>query len=77
MRNVSTGSPVKGGAATLDRGWTGRSLQDGLTIGNLRRQNQQLRQVLGQYEFQIRRMRATLDTTEVPALDTGDQTQER
>lgn len=69
MRNVSREDQAFQ-SPDLSRGWVGRSIRDGQTISSLRKQNYQLQQRLLWYEVEMRKLRAKLDTTEIRALDT-------
>lgn len=71
QRLVSTGG-IAGGrtvSGMLDRGWSGSSNQDALTIRRLRAENAQLRNVLLQYQRANELMRTRLDTSGTDALD--------
>ncbi len=70
-RSVSTGAISPSGAG-IDRGWSGERLADLQTIQRLRERNDQLLRMVYQYEMQVRTLKARLDTTGTPGLDTGD-----
>lgn len=71
-RSVSTGARVARPGAVIDRGWSGDRLEDLQTIQRLRERNDQLVRMVYQYEMQVRTLKARLDTTGTPNLDTGD-----
>lgn len=71
-RSVSTGARVSQPGAVIDRGWSGDRLEDLQTIQRLRERNDQLLRMVYQYEMQLRTLKARLDTTGAPTLDTGD-----
>lgn len=70
--SVSTGARVSQPGAVIDRGWSGDRLEDLQTIQRLRERNDQLLRMVYQYEMQLRTLKARLDTTGAPTLDTGD-----
>jgi hypothetical protein len=71
-RSVATGARVAQPGAVIDRGWSGNRLEDLQTIQRLRERNDQLLRMVYQYEMQMRTLKARLDTTGTPNLDTGD-----
>jgi len=69
-----TGQRLVSGGASLDRGWSGDRLEDLQTIQRLRASNERLTRTLIQYQHEMRRLQAQLDTTGVSALDLGAET---
>lgn len=59
--------------AALDRGWSGNRLEDLQTIQRLRTNNERLTRTLVQYQREIRRLQAQLDTTGMRALDLQEE----
>lgn len=69
VSSVSPFRPANPGSRILDRGWSGRDLEDLRTIQNLRQDNEKLQRMLVQSTRQLQLMRAQLDTTKDNALD--------
>jgi len=71
-RQVSGGSPFsqqRGSSLGVDRGWSGRNMEDLRTIQALRQKNRRLNSLLYQSQRQNSWMRAQLDTSYGKTLD--------
>jgi len=75
QRSVSRDGAMGIGASArsfhLNPGWSGNSIEDLMTIQDLRLRNQQLNNQLYQYQNQIRLLRARLDRADSNGIDLG------
>jgi hypothetical protein len=71
QRNVASGTRAADPGATINRGWSGDRLEDLQTIQQLRSRNDQLMRAVLQYQAELHRLKAQLDTPGGRDLDTG------